>query len=250
MAFFTFPIATVLFPTFSKLDPSKELGLLKTVYNSAVKYSALLLVPATFITIVLSEPMIAAIFGQKWLYSPSFLALNVIQNLLVLLGSIVMQSFLSGIGETKILLKLNIFKFCISIPLVVILISTYGLVGLIIGNLLSVIPFTIWGLYWIWKNYDIRPSLKSSAKILFASVVSALITYFSICLFEGNLIKIIMGSIIFLIAYIVLIPLVGAVNSQDVQTLKTMVSSLGHVSKLVNPFIVVIEKVAKVRENL
>ena len=39
LTFFVFPINTVLFPAFSKLNPSKDKKLLKTIFTSSVKYS-------------------------------------------------------------------------------------------------------------------------------------------------------------------------------------------------------------------
>jgi len=57
LTYLTVPISTVLFPTFAKLDPQHELQLLKTVYTSSVKYTALLIVPATTAIMTLSKPM-------------------------------------------------------------------------------------------------------------------------------------------------------------------------------------------------
>lgn len=248
LAFFTFPIATVLFPAFSKLDPKREPQLLRTVYMSAVKYAALFLVPATMASIVLSEPMVSTLFGQKWVYAPLFLAVTVIQNLFVLFGSIIMQSFLAAAGETKILLKLNILNLLLSIPLAVMLISTYGIIGLIVGNLLAGIPHLIVGLYWIWKHYDVRPSFQTSSKIFLAAIIAAITCYFSLDLFvTAYWIKLAIGGSIFLISYLIAAPIIGAINKKDVQILRSLFSSLGVISKLINVPLVLAEKVASLK---
>jgi O-antigen/teichoic acid export membrane protein len=71
LTFFTVPISTVLFPAFSKLDSIKEPQLLKTVFTSSVKYTALLLVPATMALMALSHQIISTTYGGKWSYAPS-----------------------------------------------------------------------------------------------------------------------------------------------------------------------------------
>jgi len=55
LAFVTFPIQTVMFPAFSKINPAKERKLLKTVFASSAKYTAILLIPATLAIIVCQD---------------------------------------------------------------------------------------------------------------------------------------------------------------------------------------------------
>jgi O-antigen/teichoic acid export membrane protein len=56
VTFFTIPISTVLFPTFSKFNPKEEPGLIKTVFASSVKYTSVLVVPATVAWFCLVPP--------------------------------------------------------------------------------------------------------------------------------------------------------------------------------------------------
>ncbi|MCW3997067.1 MAG: oligosaccharide flippase family protein, partial [Candidatus Bathyarchaeota archaeon] len=80
--FFILPINTVLFPAFSKLNPSKDKRLLKIVFKSSVKYFSLFLVPATMALMILSTPLINTIYGDKWATAPIFLTLAIIVRLL------------------------------------------------------------------------------------------------------------------------------------------------------------------------
>ena len=116
LTFLTSPISTVLFPAFSKLDPRTEKNLLKTVFSSSVKYTVLLLVPATMAMVVLATPLIGTLYGNKWSYAPSFLALSVIFNLLSLIGVRSMGSLLTAMGETRLLLKTAVLSLIIAIP--------------------------------------------------------------------------------------------------------------------------------------
>ena len=116
LSFLTAPIATVLFPAFSKLDPRKENNLLKTVFASSVKYTNLLLIPTTLALVVLASPLIGTLYGNKWSFAPPFLALMVIFYLLSLSGLRSMGSLLSAIGETRLLMEMSGLSLIIAIP--------------------------------------------------------------------------------------------------------------------------------------
>jgi len=245
LTFFTFPIETVLFPAFSKLDPKNEHQLVQTVFTSSVKYTAILLVPATMAVIVLSKPMIYTLFGGKWVYAPFFLSLYVITNLLVLFGGLVKNSLLAGLGETKILMKLRLLTLSLGISLAFILIPTFGIMGVILGTLLAAIPSFFWGLYWVWKHYEATVDWMSSTKIFLASAIAAVTTYLSLnFLNTAEWLRLITGGAIFLTIYVVVAPSVGAIVQDDTRNLRVMFSGLSFISTIVNLLLGVVEKIA------
>lgn len=244
LTFFTFPIATVLFPTFSKLNPKNEHQLLKNIFTSSTKYTALLLVPATMAVIVLSKPMISTLFGEKWVYAPLFLTLYVISNLFVVFGSISMSSLLTGLGETKMLMKLSLLTMSIGLPLAFLLIPTLGITGVILGTILAGLPSMFYGLHWIWKRYEVKADFKSSTKIFIASTIAAITTYsFLTFINTADWITLITGGIIFLAVYTLTVPTIGAINQSDINNLRTMLSGLGIISKLMNIPLTLAERV-------
>jgi stage V sporulation protein B len=248
LTFFTLPISTVLFPTFSKLDASKEPQLLKKVFASSVKYTALLLIPATLAVMVLSEPLINTIYAGKWSYAPAFLTLVVITNLFSIFGNISLSNLLTGLGETKIWLKLNILTLCIGIPLAFTLIPTLKIVGVIICTVVSGVPSMFIGLRWIWNHYGTKADFYSSAKIFAASSLSALATYTSLNVIAAVAwAKLALGLILFLAVFLVVVPLIGAINQGDINNLRVMFSGLGFLSKLLNIPLSIMEKPLKIR---
>jgi O-antigen/teichoic acid export membrane protein len=245
LTFFTFPISTVLFPAFAKLDPRNEHQLLRNVFTSSIKYTALLLVPATMAVMVMSNPMIGTLFGQKWTYAPFFLTLNVISNLFVGFGSIIMGSFLAGLGETKMQMKLSILTLSIGLPLAFLLIPTLGITGVILGSIFAGLPSMFLGLHWLWKHYEAKADFKSSTKIFIASAIAAIATYsFLTFLSVADWIELAIGGTIFLAAYILTTPIIGAINQSDINNLRTMLSGLGIISKLINIPLALAERVA------
>ena len=243
LAFFSFPITTVLFPAFSKLSPSKDEKLLKTIYSSSVKYASLLLVPATIAIIVLSQPMINTIFGNKWLNAPLFLILGVLGNLFVLLGSLSFGILLTAQGETKMLMKLSLISLCIGIPSAVLLIPLFGILGVIIVGYIGGIPSLIIGVIWTWKRYNVKADFRNSIKIFFASAIAGLSTYYFLIVFVAEAwIMLAFGTLIFLLTYLFSSPLVGAINQMDLNNLRNMLADLGFISKILEIPLLLLEK--------
>jgi len=250
LTFFTAPISIVLFPAFAKLDSQKEPQLLKAVFTSSVKYTAMLLVPATAAVMVLSKPMISTLFGEQWVYAPFFLTLYVIGNLFSCFGSLSMRSLLIGLGETKTLMKLSLLTLLIGLLLAFLLVPKLGIVGVILGTLLAGLPSMALGLHWIWKRYKVTADWGSSAKIFVASTIAAATTYLSLNFINiVEWLRLITGGIIFLAAYILIAPLIGAVSQSDINNLRAMFSGLKIISKLMNIPLALAERVADLKSN-
>jgi stage V sporulation protein B len=271
LTFISFPIGTALFPVFSKLNPQKEPELVKKVFATSVKYTAFLLVPATMAIITLATPLINTIFpssgnifqsffiviaGSKYPYGPLFLAFSSIVNLLVLVGNISVGTFQTGIGKTKQVMKQSFLSLAIGLPLSYLLVayfysiggSSYAVVGGILGALIATTPNVAWGLYWSWKNYKVKADFIVSAKILVSSVLASLAAFLFISFFNLQLpfgIILVGGFAVFLLVYLVAAPLLGAVNQMDIDNFRTMFSSLGVVSKVLNAFLLFMRKLAK-----
>jgi O-antigen/teichoic acid export membrane protein len=251
LTFLTIPIGTVLFPAFAKLDPQNEHELVKTVFASSVKYTSILLVPATMVVMTLSGPMIATLYGEKYVYGPFFLTIAVMGTLSAAVGSLSSTGFLSGIGATRILMKQSIIAIVVGIPLGLLLIPGLGITGLIIANLFAGVPGMFWVLYWIWKHYKAKADFQSSAKILAASAIAALLAYLPTSFLNtASWIKLVIGLVIFLTVYVLDAPLIGAVNPTDIDNLRTMFSGLGFFSRIVDIPLKVAEKVALLRTRV
>jgi len=245
LSFFTFPISTVLFPAFAKLDSQDERQMLRPIFASSVKYTSMLLVPATIAVMALSKPMVHTLFGEKWAYAPLFLTLHAISYLLSGLGDLSMGSLLTGLGETKMRMRLSVLTLSFGLPLAFLLIPNLGITGVIVGNLVAGLPSVFLGLHWIWKRYGIIIEWKSSAKIFIASLVAAIITYSSLTFINtAEWLRLLSGGTIFLAVYVATAPLIGAVNQKDINNLRTMFSGLGFISKLVNLPLTIAEEVA------
>jgi O-antigen/teichoic acid export membrane protein len=252
LTFLSNPIATVLFPAFAKLDPKNEHELVSNIFASSIKYTALVLVPATMAMMALSRPMVSTLYGEtRFTTAPFFLTLSIVINLLAIFGSVSLGSFLSGLGETRMVMWLGISTTAFGLPLGLILIPTYGVLGVIAGNVVSGIPSILWGLYWVWKHYEAKAEFRSSAKIFTASALAAMSSFLTVSFLHTTApwIQLAFGLTVFLVIYIFGAPLIGAVSQSDIDTLRIMFSGLGIVSKTINIPLRAAEKVAEIKAS-
>ena len=132
----------------------------------------------------------------------------------------------------------------IGLPLGYILISNFGVYGLIAISLSASIPSLIISLNFIKNKYGATLDWSSSLKILLSSIVAAIIAYVFIWQFNfTSWIQLIIGAIAFTFVYVFLILLTRAINISDIKNLRDMVSSLGPISKFVQYFLNIMEKI-------
>ena len=243
ITFFTVPIGTMLFPAFSKLKAETEENTLRVIFQSSVKYGALLTLPVTVMIMVLSEPLVFAIVGTGYTEAPFFLMLHSINYLYVGLGILSVSNFLNGQGKTQITMQMALIHLIVGLVASVILIPYFKVVGLVFTTFISVVPGIIWGLWYVKKNFGATVDWVVSIKILLASLIASLATY--LLLWQLNfsyLVELFVGGVFFLLVYLVVAPLIRAVSKKDVHTLRDMLSGLGPFSLIFNIPLMIIEK--------
>jgi O-antigen/teichoic acid export membrane protein len=249
ITFFTVPIGTVLFPAFSKIKGTEEKTILRVVFQSSVKYGALLTLPVTLMIMVLSEPLVFAVVGTEYTDAPFFLTLYSIIYLYAGSGNLSLANFLNGQGKTQITMRMALLTLCMGLLLGWMLIPQFGIVGLIVANSIAGFPSLISGLWWIRKHFGATIDWVSSAKILLASAIAAAVTYLLLSQLNYSYwIELITGGICFLVVYLVTAPLIRAVDKKDVRHLREMLSGLGPLSYIFNIPLEIIEKLSGVFE--
>jgi O-antigen/teichoic acid export membrane protein len=243
ITFFATPIATMLFPAFSKLDLQEDYEAIRSVYQFSVKYAALLVVPVTAIVMALSEPATSTLFGNKYVSAPLFLSLLAISYAYTAFGSLTVTNFASGQGKTVFNLKLTIFTAVIGFPLSIILAQQFGVIGIIVTTLTSGLLGLIVALHWVKKHYKLSIDWSSSAKILLTSALAGAVAYIlQKQLNFVSVINLIIGLATFLVVFLPSILITGTIDKPDIDNLRAMTASLGPVSRLLNPTLTFIEK--------
>jgi O-antigen/teichoic acid export membrane protein len=247
VTFFVMPVITVLLPAFSKLDSQKEQETLGNVFQFSVKYASLLIVPIAFAVIALSQPGVSTIFGAKYSNTPLYLALYVVTFIYTAFGYLSVDNILKSQGKTGVNMKLTLITSAISLALNLVLIPTFGILGLLVTNIVAGIPSLLIALWWIKKKFNASIDLGSSIKIVLASTIAAALTYVTVSqLIISSWITLIIGAVIFLTAYLLATPMVGAITRADVQNFKEMAKGLGPLARVINLPLSIIERLTNI----
>ena len=244
ITFFATPVTTMLFPAFSKIDHKKDPKTLKDVFQTSVKYASLLVVPVTAMIMALAQPAISTLFGNKYAEAPLFLALLAITYLYTLLGNLGIGSLINGQGQTTFNLIIAVITAAVGFPLGFILISNYGVLGLIVTTLLAVIPGIVIALVFIKKHYNVTVHWASSAKILLSSAAAATLTYILLTQLNtfSSLTRLIIGVAVFTPTYLVVAILTRAFDIGDIFSLRGMLTALGPLRSIFNIILNIVEK--------
>jgi putative peptidoglycan lipid II flippase len=247
ITFFATPVTTMLFPAFSKLDPQKDKELFKNVFQASVKYAALIVVPVTVLVMVLAQPGIGTIFGNKFSEAPLFLALLSIGYLFAALGNLSVGNLINGQGYTGYNLKLTILTTGIGIPVSFVLISQFGIIGLIVTSLTVSLPSYFISLGFIRKRFGVSVDWVSSAKIMLSSAVAGVLTFVLISdLSFSNPMKLVIGVPVFVVVFILVAVATRTVNKVDLNNLRGVVDGLGPLRKPLRFILSIIEKLMTV----
>jgi O-antigen/teichoic acid export membrane protein len=233
----------MLFPAFSKLDYKKDNETLKNVFQYSVKYASLIVLPVTAIVIALAQPGIGTIYQSRYAEAPLFLALFSISYFYTAFGNLSIGSLLNGQGFTKFNMKLSLLTVAIGFPTGFLLISHFGVIGLIVASLTVGLPSLFISLRFIKKHFGVSVDWVSSAKILFSSAITAILTYILISqLAFSNPIRLVIGVIAFVVIFIAATVVTRTVNRVDLYNLREIINVLGPLRKPLRFLLNIIEK--------
>ncbi len=250
--FFATPVTTMLFPAFSKLDAKKDKETLKNVFQYSVKYAALIVMPVTALVMSLSQPAISTIFAEKYVQAPLYLALLAVIYLFSAFGSLSAGNLINGQGYTRYNLWLGLLTVAIGFPLSFVLVSQFGIIGLIVTTTIVGLPSLFLSLRFIKKKFDVGLDWVSSAKITFSAGATGLITFFALSLLSfSSLLQLVLGVVIFVIVFILLAVVTQTVNKDDLINIRGIANAMGPLRKPLSLIINLVEKLMNVlqREN-
>jgi O-antigen/teichoic acid export membrane protein len=233
-----FPVTTVLFPAFSKLNPTSDNEHLKTMFTLTVKYVSLLLIPSSILVAILSKDLISIIYGGGYGLAPLYLSIYMGIFLLAGLGYLILPNLFNGIGETRETMKMTsivAFSFLSTAPLAAKLLRVPGLItALIISTLLGL----IYGLTRAQKRYGLKIDWKAAAKIYSAAVLASIPT---LALTSSTnlhaLIDMALGGLSYLFAYMTASALMGAFDEQDLSNLAQILQDRRMLRILADPIL-------------
>ena len=234
MQILAYPITTAMFPMFAKMDPRSQSGDIARGFLLSVKYTSLLMIPASVAVMVFSRNLIYLTYGTGYTFAPQYLMLLSAVYLLVAISYLVLGSFLNGVADTRTVVKMSVLTLVIYLPLGPALASPWGPNGLLVAYVLANAASTIYGLRQASVRYGARLDLGASGRVLLAAFVAAVPTLALIQLDGAGVgaVNLIVGGVLYLAVYLHLVPMLGAVEKQDILNLRTLLGSTRTLARL------------------
>jgi len=203
------------------------------MFQHSVTYMTLLIVPVAVLVAVLSGDLIHVLFGNAYVSAPTLLSIYAAVYLFTAIGYQANTAFLAGVGKTRDSLKVTIVQTASLLPLAPIMVWLFHATGLIVALLLSTFTSTIFGLF-LARGYGMKVNYKASAGAIIAALTAALpilpIVHF---LPLPRIVTILFASAIYLLVYITLAPLCGAIRIADIEVLEPILTEI----KGLEPFV-------------
>lgn len=228
------PITTALLPAFSKLSAKNHA--IKDFFKVANKYTAIAIVPAVILVILLSNQIVEIVYGSTYTSAAPYLATYCLLYLLVGFGYLTLGSLYNGLGETKINMKISAITFAILVGLSPLATSAYGVQGLIAAFLIASTAGQIYASWYARKNFQIKFDTPALIKIYVIAVLSAVIPLIIINFANLPLLaRVLVCGALYVVTYITLMPLTRVMTSVELQQAAQILRSIPLISWVIKP---------------
>jgi putative peptidoglycan lipid II flippase len=237
MTILIYPVTTAIFPMFSKMDSNSQRSELVRGFVLAVKYTSLLMIPASVAVMVFSRELIYLTYGSGYTFAPQYLVLLSAVYLLTAISYLVLGSFLNGVADTGTVVRMSALTLVLYLPLGPVLALLWGPFGLLIAYFFSIAISTVYGVRRTSVKFDAHLDLRAGGRILLAAFTAAVPTLALIQL-DGagvGVVNLVVGGLLYLGVYLTLAPILGAVEKQDILNLGTLIGGTRIFAVLVNP---------------
>lgn len=243
------PITNILLSAFSKLNhiSAQKIGYF---FQITLKYTTIVVVPVTSLIMIFSTEIVQIIYGSTYQLTPLFLSTYIIVYLLAGIGYLTLPSFFNGLGKPKTSMKMNLIRFFALLILAVPLTQIYGVQGIIVAFIISLVAGTLYGVYIARKKYNVDFRVKNILKIYlisgFASIFPLLLINFTSF---PNELKLVLGSVFYVLVFITLIPLTNLISFLELQKINLALRDTPFVKQVANVIVKYMQKILRFKAN-
>jgi O-antigen/teichoic acid export membrane protein len=213
------PIASALFPAFSKLGREGA----ARAFRYAAAYSSLLMAPVGAYAIAEAGALVRTVYGTAYRLAPGYLALQSVAYLWSGLGTVALGSFFQGIGETRVNFRASLAFAAAFVPLSLALAPGARAYGVLLSSLAASLTSTL---------YSLREALKRgasvdwgvAARVCAAALLAAPPAVAAGSFFAQHLVRLAASALAYALAYSVLAPLFGCFSEGDLEALRGSLS--------------------------
>ncbi len=168
---FLYPIDTLMFVNYSKLNKSEDLNI---AANFTIKIIAYFIAPISMFTLFFSKQLITVLFGRYYSEGWIYLSLIALSWLVYCVGENVLYRLLASQGNTKEVFKLSTISIFIGLALYLVLIPMFSIIGALISSIIASWPSYFLALRYVKNKLNVKIRFNEIIKILLASVLSVI----------------------------------------------------------------------------
>jgi len=201
-----------------------------SIFKAISKYTAILIVPAIGAVILFSKEIIGIIYGSNYQLAPIYLSSLCIIYLLVPLGYLTLFNLLSGLGETKMALKITLINFILFLVLGPSLTKIYGVAGIIASFIISNSASTFFAINLAKRKFRVEFKVDEILGAYLIGGLSGIPLILFHSTFISSTLSVAIGILIYFFTYMTLILLTRILNETE---LKVAISALHDIRLLV-----------------
>jgi len=225
-----YSLTVILLPVISKTTSQNNHTQTAKIINQSLRLMLILLVPMIVLMSVFAQPLIRLFYSSR--YESSALPMTILVLGVGFLTIYYVFCFvMSGANKVKKPMLISIFGLFLNIILNYFLIKKYALVGSSIATSITSIVITFIMLYYIWKDFGVKISLKFFSKIIIAGT---LMLGVSQLLPSQEKFTFIFWSFLLFIFYLDILYVLGEIGKKDMLIIKSLTIKKNNKNNLVS----------------
>lgn len=196
----TSALTQVTFPLLSSIQNDKKKMI--SIFRRIIKITAFFVIPVMCFLALTAKPIVLLLLGEKWIEVVPILQLMCFARIFHPLSSVNIN-FLNANGRSDLFLKVDLIQAPIIILLLIITIPI-SIKAIVIGHIISTIIGYFFFTYHIGTlfNYGAIKQLKDILSIVLVTLITSIVTFFSLQLFDSNFLKLITAAFSMVFTYL------------------------------------------------
>ncbi|MEN3000043.1 MAG: oligosaccharide flippase family protein [Acidilobaceae archaeon] len=145
---------------------------LERIVRNALKLTSLLLPSLSLGLVLLSQPLVALLYGERYQLAPLLLSVYMVGYLLAPLGSLLWQPYFASLGRGTVVLKAYLIQYVLAAPLYLGLTYAAGVLGYVAAGILASALSTLYMLRSVEISLRMRDNLRAMSPPLLSFTTS------------------------------------------------------------------------------
>ena len=166
-----------------------------------------------------------------------------------------MGSLLSSQGYTWTIFRIGLLTMVVGLPLSFILIPCFGVLGFIVNSLITQAVSTILSIYSVRRLFKYKMWIGQSGRTYVAAFTMGGLVWVTLIVLRqwigiyNDAILLGVGCLVGLFSYLLLLPLIGAIERADLESLNDIFGMFGRLKPIFSILFVIMMRIAAIRSR-